>query len=111
MGFGRTEKEKQLALIANARVGEKLRINDLEMVRTLDKAEYHPPSQNFLYTFNTEGFDICEIYIRARFKQNEGNLSLPFERRTIDVYVDGQIVYYKAEEQFGEEIKSVREVN
>jgi hypothetical protein len=111
MGFGRTEKERQLALIANARHEEKLLINDLVMVRTDDIRKYHDPSQSFIYTFNAEGFDFCEVYIRVRFKQSDGNLSLLFERRNIDEYVDGQIVYYKEREQDWEEIRSVREVN
>ena len=110
MGFGSTEKEKQLALIANAREGERLRINDLEMVRSEYVRKFHDRSQCFIYTFNSEGFDICEVYVRVSFRQNEGNLSLPFKRRTIGEYVDGQIVYYKGREQEWEEINSVREI-
>lgn len=111
MGFGRTERESQLALITNARQGEKLRINDSVMIRTLDVGKYHPPSQSFIYTFNAEGFDFCEIYVRVSFKQNESNLSLPFERRAIDKYIDGNVVYHISWEQYGEIIRSVKEIN
>ena len=110
MGLGKTPLERQPALIVNVKAGEKLRINSLFMARNKDKAHYHFPSQSFIYTFNANGFDICEVYVRASFKQTEGNLSLPFERRTIDRYIEGQVVYYKEAGRCGKEIKSVDEL-
>jgi hypothetical protein len=111
MGFGRTDRERQLAMIANSRYGEELLVNENMMVRTDKIPEYHAPSQNMVYFFSLEGFDKCEIYIRVEFLENDGNLSLPFDRRTIERYIDGQIVYYMRREQHGEEVRSVRGIN
>ncbi len=111
MGFGRTEKERELVLIASSRSGERLKINDNFMVRSNDDFEYHDPSKSMIYSFYLEDFDRCEIYIRVEFFDSEGNLSLIPERRTIDRYIDGQVVYYKGREQHGEEIRSVRGIN
>ncbi|MBI2632111.1 hypothetical protein HYW75_03845 [Candidatus Pacearchaeota archaeon] len=48
MGFGRTERERQLVLIVNARGGEKLIVNDSVMIRTDDIAKFNSPSQSFM---------------------------------------------------------------
>ena len=109
MGFGKTPLERQLALIVYARAGEQLVINDILIRRTEAAVTYHEPSQSFIYNFHTRDDEMCEAYIRVRFVESEGNLSLPHIHRRIKDFIEGQIIFIKEYETEGREIFSVKE--